>query len=75
MSNGKNIREIQKVIDDLGLTTNAEIGRGSKSIQINLVGLTGSRKVFAPITPSDHRNLQNLRRDMKRVAQEVGLCV
>lgn len=73
MSHAKNMREIQKVIDDLGLTARAVIGRSSKSIAVNLEGVTGNRKVYAPCTPSDWRNLQNLRRDMKKVATEIGL--
>ncbi|MDO8312154.1 MAG: hypothetical protein Q7T25_09455 [Sideroxyarcus sp.] len=73
MSHTKNMRAIQQVIDDLGLTSCAMIGRSSKSIAINLASAKGSRKVYAPCTPSDWRNLQNLRRDMKKVAVEIGL--
>lgn len=74
MSQTKNLREIQKVIDELGLTAAAVIGRGSKSITVSLKGTRDTRKVFAPCTPSDHRNFLNLRRDMKRVAMELGLA-
>lgn len=72
MSQSRNLREIQKVIDELGIASVTRIVRSSKSIAVIISGINGTRKFFAACTPSDCRNHQNMKRDMKRVAVEAG---
>lgn len=71
-SQNRNIREIQKLIDEMGLKDRSVVGRTSKSICIDIQGVRGTRRVFAACTPSDWRNKKNMKRDVKRIAIEVG---
>lgn len=50
-----------------------ETTRGTH-LQINITGPGGSRKVFCALTPSDHRDAKNIKRDMMQAARAVG-CI
>lgn len=69
-----NLREIRKVIEELGLS-GLNVKRRSSSIGIEVVGPRGRRMVFASITPSDWRTARNLRTELRRAARDVGLQV
>jgi hypothetical protein len=72
MTTAQNIKELQRVIDDLGLSGRTQIKRVAKSLEITVEGALGKRKIFAACTPSNHRNYLNVRLYLRRAAIEAG---
>lgn len=73
MSHNKNLCEIKRVLKDLNLLQYSSIERTSKSIAVKIKGPKGVRKMFASCTPSDSRNFQNTKMNIKRVAKQAGI--
>lgn len=47
---------------------------GGTHLKITITGPLGQRKVFCSMTPSDHREAKNLKRQMIQSAREAG-CI
>lgn len=71
MSVQKRKREILKAAR--AICPEAEIGehRGAH-LMVLIKGPLGTRKVFCAMTPSDHRDAKNIKRDMMQAARAVG---
>ena len=45
---------------------------GGTHLMIKVNGPNGTRKVFCSLTPSDHRDAKNMKRDLMQAARAVG---
>jgi len=72
MSTNKRRREIMAFAKTLCPDARMEMS-GDNHLRVIFTGPLGTRKVHLSLTPSDHRDAKNSRRDMLRAARTVGL--
>lgn len=71
MGVSKRKREILAVARGICPDATVETTRGTHLL-ITFRGPEGSRKVYCALTPSDHRDAKNVKRDMMQAARAVG---
>lgn len=71
MSVQKRKRELLKVARSICPDATVEQTSGTH-LMIKMIGPGGSRKVFCAMTPSDHRDAKNVKRDLMQAARAVG---
>jgi hypothetical protein len=72
MSVQKRKRELLKVARAICPDAEVDTTRGTH-IMVLLKGPLGTRKVFCAMTPSDHRDAKNVKRDLMQAARAVGV--
>jgi len=70
MSVKKRKRELLKTVQSICPTATVE--HSGTHLRITVYGPKGSRMVFCALTPSDHRDAKNVKRDLMQAARAVG---
>ena len=71
MSVQKRKRELQKIARAICPDATVE-HTGGTHLRITIFGPKGQRMVFCALTPSDHRDAKNVKRDLMQAARTVG---
>lgn len=73
MGVSKRKREVLTLARGMCPDATVQTTRGTH-LQINIFGPNGQRKVYCALTPSDHRDIKNVKRDLMQAARAVG-CI